>query len=328
MRNRETGDLCFWYRPACVVQTVGNPVVELRGPPFEREVRRPMSTAQMLAAVVPRAALKRQGSIAKAVSPGPMTVRQRGLRFGDEHVDAYRQVCGYRAQPNILPLTYPEMHFTPLIAEAVVSSSFPFSPLGLIHTGQRVELHAPLRQGDEVDATTALEELRETPRGYELDFSMTVERGGQRVWSGLATLLSRSSATRADKGRNRVATPETKRDGFEITVPGNTGLRYARVSGDYNPHHLWWFTARPLGYRRPIAHGMWTFARVLSEVLEGVNEDARVEATTAFKRPLLMPSPIRIEAQSLTPSIPEVQFAAREAKSGAPHLIGTAAYRG
>lgn len=104
-----------------------------------------------------------------------------------------------------------------------------------------------------------------------------------------------------------------------MTVPGNTGVRYARVSGDYNPHHLWWFTARPFGYRRPIAHGMWTFARVLSEVLEGVDEEAPVHATTAFKRPLLMPSRIRIEAQRLTRDLTEVQFAARDAKSGAPH---------
>lgn len=286
-----------------------------------------MSTARMLAAVVPKAAIKRQGSIAKSVSPGPMTVRQRGLRLSAEHVDAYREVCGYRAQPGSVPLPYPEMHFTPLIAEAVVSSRFPFSPLGLIHTAQRLELHAPLRPGDEVVATTELEELRATPRGYELDFSMTVERGGQKAWSGLATLLSRSSATRSGKSHNRTAASGGEREGFEIEVPGDTGVRYARVSGDYNPHHLWWFTARPLGYRRPIAHGMWTLARVLSEVLGALDEDAPVEATAAFKRPLLMPSQIRIEAEQLTPSVPEVQFAARDARTGAPHLVGSAAFR-
>jgi len=71
---------------------------------------------------------------------------------------------------------------------------------------------------------------------------------------------------------------------------------------------------------------MWTFARALSEVLEGVEDDAPLVATTAFKRPLLMPSEIRIEAPRLAPGIPEVRFAAYEARSGAPHLIGDAAY--
>lgn len=305
--------------------------MELTGPRFVREVRQPMSTARMLAAVLPQAASKRQGSIRESFVPGPMIVRQAGLRLEPAHIDAYRQVCAYEAQPGCVPLPYPEMHFTPLIAEAAVSAQFPLSPLGLIHMGQRVELLEPLQPGDEVDATTELRELRETSRGYELDFSMTLEQRGRQVWTGLATLLSRAVATRSGKKRKHgtaaagsASTPGPR--SLQLAVPGNTGLRYASVSGDWNPHHLWWFTARPLGYRRPIAHGMWTFARVLSEVLEGVADDVRLVVTTAFKRPLLMPSQIRIEAPRLAPGTPEVPFAAYEAKSGAPHLIGNAAY--
>jgi hypothetical protein len=71
---------------------------------------------------------------------------------------------------------------------------------------------------------------------------------------------------------------------------------------------------------------MWTFARVLTEALEGVDEDASVQATAAFKRPLLMPSRIRIETKRLTPDLREVPLAVRDAKSGAPHVLGLAAY--
>ena len=306
--------------------------LDLTGPAFVKEVRRPLSTARMLAGVLPRALSKRQGVLSASSTPGPMTVRQAGLRLERGNVEAYREVCGYSAQPGIVPVTYPEMHFTQLIAEAVLSSGFPFSPLGLIHVGQRVQSLAPLLPGDRVDATTELEELRETERGYELDFSMIVEKSGRRVWTGLATLLSRSPAKqsakksepRADQSRPR---PTSVEGAFEVVVPGNTGLRYARVSGDYNPHHLWWLTARPLGYRRPIAHGMWTFARVLSHVLDGVDSEAALGATTVFKRPLLMPSRIRIEAPRLAERPSGVQVAAREASSGAPHLIGEAALR-
>jgi acyl dehydratase len=300
--------------------------MELNGPAFVREVQHPMSTTMMLAALLPQAARKRQGVLAKTIVPGPMKVKQQGLRFEAAHVEAYRRVCEYAAQPGSVPITYPEMHFTPLIAEAVVSSRFPLSPLGLIHTAQEIELHERLQPGDEVDATTELLALRDTPRGYELDFSMLVERNGRKAWSGVATLLSRSSAARSGATRKRHSASEPLAKGFDITVSGDTGLRYARVSGDYNPHHLWWFTARPLGYRRPIAHGMWTFARVLSEVLEGVEEDAPLRVIAAFKRPLLMPSRIRIEAQRLTPDLAEVPFAAREEESGAPHVIGSASY--
>jgi hypothetical protein len=61
-------------------------------------------------------------------------------------------------------------------------------------------------------------------------------------------------------------------------------------------------------------------------VLEGVGDDADLVATTAFKRPLLMPSQIRIEAPRLLGGSREVQFAAYEAASGAPHLIGDATW--
>jgi acyl dehydratase len=300
--------------------------MQLTGPSFEREVQRPLSTAQMLAAVLPQAARKRQGVLSKSIEPGPMRVRQEGLPFGVEHIRRYREVCGFRAQPSVVPLTYPEMHFTALIAEAVVSPQFPLSPLGLIHTGQRVELHQPLLPGAVVDATTELVSLHQTDRGYELEFSMLVERAGQKLWSGLATLLSRSPEKRSPKKHEtrRAASPDQRE--LELSVPGNTGLRYARVSGDYNPHHLWRITARPLGYRRPIAHGMWTFARVLSEVLEGVDEAAPVQADAAFKRPLLMPSRIRVSAPRLSREPREVCFSAREARTGAPHLVGRAAY--
>ncbi len=62
--------------------------MRLTGPPFVREVRRPMSTARMLAAVTPQAVAKRQGYIREWFAPGPMTVRQRGLRFEPAHIEA------------------------------------------------------------------------------------------------------------------------------------------------------------------------------------------------------------------------------------------------
>ena len=46
------------------------------------------------------------------------------------------------------------------------------------------------------------------------------------------------------------------------------GRRYGAVSGDRNPIHLYPLTARLFGFRRAIAHGMWTKARCLA-ALEG-----------------------------------------------------------
>jgi len=301
--------------------------IDLAGQPMEREVRRPMNTAEMLARALPRAILSDQGRIAESFAPGPMRVRQAALRLDPSRIDAYRRICEYEAQAQGVPLTYPELHFTPLMAAAVISPRFPLSPLGLIHIGQSVEQHEALRPGDVVDASTELSALRETDRGYEVDFSMTLERQGTKVWSGLATMLSRSPQTRSSGGKRRRPKPSTgtqnfNTDALQLTVPGNTGLTYARVSGDWNPHHLWWFTARPLGYRRPIAHGMWTFARVLAAALRGVPDEAPLQASALFKRPLLMPARITLHAPHLKPAARSVEIAVRDTDSGMPHLLG------
>ena len=53
-------------------------------------------------------------------------------------------------------------------------------------------------------------------------------------------------------------------DEFTVKHSADLGVKYAQVSGDWNPHHLWTWSSRLLGYKAPIAHGMWTMARCLS----------------------------------------------------------------
>ncbi len=57
------------------------------------------------------------------------------------------------------------------------------------------------------------------------------------------------------------------------TIPSDIGRRYAAVSGDSNPIHLYNFTAKLFGFPRAIAHGMWTKAKCLS-MYEGRLPDA------------------------------------------------------
>ena len=52
--------------------------------------------------------------------------------------------------------------------------------------------------------------------------------------------------------------------GVEWRLPGDLGRRYAAVSGDRNPIHLYALTAKAFGFPRQIAHGMWSKARCLA----------------------------------------------------------------
>ena len=55
----------------------------------------------------------------------------------------------------------------------------------------------------------------------------------------------------------------------KVLVAADTGIRYASVAGDYFPQHLYPWSARPLGFKLPIAQGMWIIERVIAAVQEG-----------------------------------------------------------
>ncbi|KAB8167994.1 hypothetical protein FH609_010710 [Streptomyces sp. 3MP-14] len=71
-------------------------------------------------------------------------------------------------------------------------------------------------------------------------------------------------------------------------LAADLGRAYARVSGDRNPIHLHPLTARPFGFRRPIAHGMWTAARALAALDEVLPEAFTVNVR--FRAPAQLPS--------------------------------------
>jgi acyl dehydratase len=89
------------------------------------------------------------------------------------------------------------------------------------------------------------------------------------------------------------------------------------VSGDHNPIHLYALTAKAFGFRRQIAHGMWSKARCLA-ALDGRLPDAvRVEA--AFKKPVLLPGQVAFGSAR---SGDGYAFSLTDPRSGAPHLLG------
>jgi acyl dehydratase len=168
---------------------------------------------------------------------------------------------------------------------------------------------------------------QEGPRGITVRIAMTGDAGGERVWSGEAEMLSRSPETtrRArERGRERAAVrladPE-RASRVAIDAPEDTGRRYARVSNDWNPHHLHWTVSRLLGYPQPIAHGMWTLARALAELERGgAGPIARTEVR--FKKPLFLPGRATLRWNT-EPA--EVTFEVRETDGPAVHVTGLAA---
>lgn len=146
----------------------------------------------------------------------------------------------------------------------------------------------------------------------------------KKLWEGESILLSRGASLRkggaGGEGREQpVWDYQTK-----FRVAGDTGLRYADVSGDYNPHHLYKITAIPMGFNRPIAHGMWTLASALHElaacqVVAPNVYPIRVECD--FKRPLFMPSEVTFGYRKSGEK--ELRFGVYCKNNQEPHIVCT-----
>ena len=93
------------------------------------------------------------------------------------------------------------------------------------------------------------------------------------------------------------------------------------MSGDHNPIHLYPLTAKALGFKRQIAHGMWSLARCVAAVENRLPDAVTVDA--AFKKPIFLPGSVAFGVSRHEAGHDDgLAFALTSPKSGAPHLVG------
>jgi acyl dehydratase len=194
----------------------------------------------------------------------------------------YAHLCGFTLRDE-LPPTYP--HVLAFAAQLELLARAPFSAIGVVHIANRITQHRPLRLGEELAVSVGASELRPHRRGRAFDFLTTVRVADELVWESASTNLKRGEGDAgARDGWTFADVPVTAR----WRLRDDLGRRYAAVSGDRNPIHLHAYSAKPFGFERAIAHGMWTKARCLASLRL---PDA-FTAEVRFKRPILLPGTV------------------------------------
>ena len=268
----------------------------------------------MLPGVVRAVLLPRWG--ARAGLPR-VRLRVAALACDPVKLAAYRDVVGIPGS-ELLPLTYPQVLAAPLHAALMARPDFPHSPLGVVHLRNEVEQRAPVPVRAAFTLAAWFQAEREVPAGREMDLVTELELGGAVAWRATTTMLRRTGSHRPARqppsaGADRFADAPSRR----WVVARDIGRRYARVSGDVNPIHLSALTARLFGYRRAIAHGMWTLARCLGE-LGAAAPEGRAQLSCRFQRPLFLGSEALFQARE-SDGATEFRVSALD---GTPHLSG------
>jgi hypothetical protein len=236
------------------------------------------------------------------------------------HLAAYSEVCGFPLKET-LPVTYPHMLAFGLHMAIMTDGSFPFPAIGTVHLENSITQQRPILATERLQVTVRPGNLRPHPKGTVFDLLTAVHSGGEPVWEETSTFLrlGKSDLDKLDQPEKR---PELQLEQPESTgtswkLAGDLGRRYAAVSGDRNPIHLYALTAKAFGFPRQIAHGMWSKARCLA-ALDGRLPDA-VTTEVAFKKPVLLPGTVTFGSARHADGY---AFALARPKDGKPHLLG------
>ena len=249
-----------------------------------------------------------------------------GVVADPDAVAAYAKVCGFALRDS-LPATYPHVLAFPLHMAVLADGGFPFGAVGLVHLENRIEQHRRIGSGEELTVRVRPTQLAPHPKGQTFSLLTEVTVGSEKVWESASTMLRRGRPQQPADGpeTSKSQTPEAHRPGVgedvgasaEWKLGGDLGRQYAAVSGDRNPIHMHALTAKPLGFSRAIAHGMWTKARCLAALDSRLPDAFAVDVR--FRKPILLPG--HVEFASATEG-EEIAFAVRDAKKQTPHLDG------
>ena len=211
----------------------------------------------------------------------------------------------------------------PLAMMLFGSRRFPWPAMGIVHLANSATLHQRVHAGDVVRIEMQTGELFKHEKGQVFTLHARALRDGQLVWDSTWTLLR--MGVKQPQGAPYVSAlgemPPLSRQA-DFYAESGIGRRYGLASGDINPIHLSAITAKFLGFRRAVAHGMWTKAKALSTLLP--REDvAYASVQVEFKTPLFLPARASLWAVRDEHG---ADFEVRNARGDKPHLRGRVSY--
>jgi acyl dehydratase len=228
----------------------------------------------------------------EGIALAPVELEARRVVLSRAHLQRYREVCSVPDAAG-MPPAYLHVVAMPMHMQLFIAKGFPVKVLGLIHLRNTIRVLRPVDPGAPLRLSVHFDTMRLTDFGQEYDFATRYEQNGELVWEEVSTMFARGNTAPKEgskrPGIERANPPATGVSTATLEVTDNTGWRYARVSGDFNPIHLTARTAKMFGFKQAVAHGMWSLGRCLASAAAQLPE-GRVQIDTQFKLPVYIPS--------------------------------------
>ena len=279
-----------------------------------------LSKAPSVGSVLARAAISPLVKRNRRPELPALTLGLDGVRTDASKLAAFNKVCGF--DPSAVPATWLHILAFPVHGALLTDERFPFPMIGLVHISNTITQHRAITVSDAVDIRARLGKLTAHDKGLRFSILTDITLRGEKVWEEESVYLRRGRFQNA-----AAATAEAPADDVPLDQPQETstwelgedlGRRYGAASGDMNPIHLHALTARAFGFKRAIAHGMWTQSHALA-VLSSKARGLPFTLSTHFKLPAFLPA--KVTFRTLTQGR-DTLFEVRDKTGEKPHARG------
>lgn len=234
------------------------------------------------------------------------------------NVAAYAAITGLRFGDTV-PLTYPFVLTYPTVMELVTGFDFPFAAVGAVHMKNVITRYQPIAVTDTVGISVRADNLREHRRGLLVDVVSRVSVGNEPAWDQVTTFLHQQhTSLSAEPKPEPSQAPKLAPPNAIVRITQQRIRRYASIGADHNPIHTSLLGAKLFGFPKPIAHGMFSAAAVLTNV-EGHLPDS-VSYTVKFGKPVFLPASLSLYVDRVEQGW---NIALRDTAEGYPHLTGS-----
>lgn len=189
----------------------------------------------------------------------------RGHRVDGKPLADFLALAGLDGHP-LWPLLYPQAAGFRLLMSLVTDYGFPFPIWGALQVRNRLALRAPYARGDVLDLSARIADARALDKGTEIDVACAARRGATLVWEGVTTFYYRGRRSKA-AGVPPPPSPAAEGSAIAEWIPdAGAPLRFARLTGDYNPLHWSDAYARRFGFRRAFHHAQRMLGQCLARL--------------------------------------------------------------
>lgn len=233
-----------------------------------------------------RALLKRPAR----ASTGQAGATWRLDRIDADHLRRYNAAFGFEG--DAVPLTFLYLLAQRAQLATLLACPIPFRIPGLIHVENRLTMHGPVVPDAPLALTTAMHLPPPAPNGALHAVLETRAFDGERLAFSCDSTYLIQRGSRAGRDAPPPEAPLGNALG-EWTVARDAGRHYAALSGDWNPIHLWRWSARLMGMRAPIIHGAHTLAKACALLQASTGQDIAA-VWCRFRQPVPLGSKVTL----------------------------------